>query len=229
MPILAILVVLMLLAVVFGPQWWIGHVLRRHGGERPDFPGTGGELARHLLDEAGLFAVRVEPTLHGDHYDPDAQAVRLRPEHHDGRSVAAVAVAAHEAAHAVQHARGEPGFALRSRLARHVVWIDRLATAVMVLAPVVFILVKLPLLFGLQIVAGFLLLAMDIVVHLVTLPVELDASFGKALPALKRGRYLAPADLPAARSVLRAAAWTYVAGALATPLNLARLFRAFRF
>lgn len=229
MPILALLVVLMLIAVVFGPQWWIGHVMRRHGGDRPDFPGTGGELARHLLDEAGLHAVTVEPTAHGDHYDPDAQAVRLLPQHHDGRSVAAVAVAAHEVSHAVQHARGERGFALRCRLARHVGWIDRLASAVIVLAPVVFILVKVPLLFALQIVAGVLLLAMDIVMHLVTLPVELDASFGKALPALTRGRYLAPADLPAARSVLRAAAWTYVAGALATLLNLARLFRVFRF
>ncbi len=229
MPILAALVLLSFVAVVFGPQWWVHHVLRRHGDERPDFPGTGGELARHLLDEAGLHAVKVEPTDHGDHYDPDAQAVRLLPQHHDGRSVAAVAVAAHEVSHAVQHARGEAAFALRCRLARCLPWIDRLATAVMVLAPVVFVVVKVPLLFALQLIAGVLLLGMDIVVHLVTLPVEFDASFAKALPVLTRGRYLAPVDLPAARSVLRAAAWTYVAAALATLLNVARLFRAFRF
>jgi len=229
MPILAALVLLMLLAVVFGPQWWVHRVMREHGYERPDFRGTGGELARHLLDEAGLADVKVELTQHGDHYDPDARAVRLLPEHHDGRSVAAVAVAAHEVSHALQHARGEPAFALRCRLAGYVPWIDRIATAVMLLAPVVFIVVKAPLLFALQIVAGILLLAMDIVVHLVTLPVELDASFGKALPVLITGRYLAPADVPGARSVLRAAAWTYVAAALATLLSLARLFRAFRF
>ncbi|HUI97473.1 MAG TPA: zinc metallopeptidase [Xanthobacteraceae bacterium] len=229
MPILAALVLAMLLAVVFGPQWWVHRVMRQHGYERPDFPGTGGELARHLLDLAGLADVKVEPTAHGDHYDPDARAVRLLPEHHDGRSVAAVAVAAHEVAHALQHARGEHAFALRCALARYIPWIDRIATAVLVLAPVVFIVVKAPLLFALQMVAVFGLLAMDIVVHLVTLPVELDASFGKALPVLVTGRYLAPADVPAARSVLRAAAWTYVAGALATLLNVARLFRAFRF
>src|SRR5262249_30597743 len=123
MPIIAGLAIVILLAVVFGPQFWVHHVLRRHGAERPDFPGTGGELARHLLDEAGLQAVKVETTDHGDHYDPDAQAVRLLPAHYDGRSVSAVAVAAHEVSHAVQHARGERAFALRCYLARHLVWI----------------------------------------------------------------------------------------------------------
>jgi Zn-dependent membrane protease YugP len=229
MPIAIELGLVILLAVVFGPQLWVRHVMRRHGGERPDFPGTGGELARHLLDEAGLQAVKVEATDRGDHYDPDAQAVRLLPEHHDGRSVAAVAVAAHEVSHAVQHARGEPAFALRYSLARNLDWIDRVATVVMILAPVVFVVVRAPGLFALQMLAGILLLGMHVVVHLVTLPVELDASFAKALPALARGRYLGPADLPAARSVLRAAAWTYVAAALATLLNVARWLRVLRF
>ena len=68
---------LILLAVVFGPQVWIRHVLARHGVDRPDLPGTGAELARHLLDEAGLGAVKVELTDRGDHYDPEAHAVRL--------------------------------------------------------------------------------------------------------------------------------------------------------
>src|SRR5262249_59670120 len=91
MPILAALLVVILLGVAFAPQWWVHRVLRRHGVERPDFPGTGAELARHLLDQAGLTEVKVEPTEHGDHYDPDAQAGRLMPQHHEGRSGAAVA------------------------------------------------------------------------------------------------------------------------------------------
>src|SRR6267142_1521801 len=140
MPIVAGLVLLILLAVVFGPQVWVHHVLRRHGADRPDLPGTGGELARLLLDEAG------------------------------------------------QHARGERAFAARVALVGKLVWIDRAATAIMLLAPVVFILVKAPALFALQIFAGILLLAMHVVVHVVTLPVELDASFAKALPLLARGQ-----------------------------------------
>jgi uncharacterized protein len=229
MPIILGLALVLLVAVVFGPQWWIRRALTRHGVDRPDLPGTGAELARHLLDRAGLNEVKVEPTDAGDHYDPEDRAVRLTPPHHDGRSVAAVAVAAHEVSHAIQHARGERAFALRVGLVGNLAWIDRVASAILLLAPVVFLLVKAPILLVLQIVAGVLLLMIRVVVHIVTLPVEFDASFGKALPVLEGGNYLTASDLPAARSVLRAAAWTYVAAALATLLDIARLFRVLRF
>lgn len=228
MPILLAVAVLLLIAVLFGPQWWIRHVLRQHGHERTDLPGTGGELARHLLDEAGLSEVKVEVTGMGDHYDPEERAVRLLPQHHDGRSIAAVAVAAHEVSHAVQHAGGERGFALRFQLMKRLSWIDRVASGVLLLAPVVFLLVKAPILLVLQVAAGLILLAIRIVVHLATLPVEFDASFTKALPVLARGKYLSAGDLPAARRVLQAAAWTYVAAALATLLDVARWFRMLR-
>jgi Zn-dependent membrane protease YugP len=151
------------------------------------------------------------------------------PQHHDGRSVAAVAVAAHEVSHAVQHANGERAFAVRFDLVRKLVWVDRMASGLLLLAPVVFILVRAPVLFGLQLVAGLVLLTARIAVHVVTLPVELDASFGKALPVLERGRYLSAADMPAARTVLRAAAFTYVASALMSLLNIARWLRVLRF
>ena len=228
MPFLVALGSLLLFALVLGPQAWVRQVLARHGAERPDLPGTGGELARHLLDEAGLRGVKVELTGDGDHYDPEEMAVRLTPAHHDGRSVAAVAVAAHEVSHAVQHARGEPGFVRRYRLVKNLVWVDRLAALVLLLAPVVLALVRLPALAALQVTAGMLLLAIRVVVHLMTLPVELDASFGKALPVIVRGRYLDARDLPAARSVLRAAAWTYVAAALIAVVNVARWLRLLR-
>jgi Zn-dependent membrane protease YugP len=81
----------------------------------------------------------------------------------------------------------------------------------------------------LQLVLGILLLAIRVVVHAATLPVEIDASFGKALPVLERGNYLPRADLPAARSVLRAAAYTYVAAALATLLDVMRWIKLLRF
>jgi Zn-dependent membrane protease YugP len=228
MPFLIILLIAVLLAAVFGPQLWVRRVLARHGADRPDMPGTGGELARHLLDQAGLGAVKVEVTDMGDHYDPDARAVRLLPQHHDGRSVSAVAVAAHEVSHAIQHARGEPAFARRYALVKNLGWIDKAATALLLLAPFVFILVKAPILLVLQIAAALALLGFRIVVHVTTLPVEYDASFAKALPILEQGRYLAAPDLPAARSVLRAAAYTYVAAALATLLDVARWIRVLR-
>jgi hypothetical protein len=229
MPFLLAIAGLAFLALLFGPQLWIKRVLARHGTERADFPGTGAELARHLLDEADLRGVKVELTGDGDHYDPLAHAVRLTPQHHDGRSVAAVAVAAHEVSHAVQHARGEAGFARRLALVRNLSWVERAASAILLLTPVVFLVAHSPALAALQILAGVSLLAIRIAVHVVTLPVELDASFGKALPALTRGRYLGAGDLPAARSVLKAAAYTYVAAALASLIDVARWLRILRF
>jgi uncharacterized protein len=229
MPILIAIGALLLFAVVFGPQWWVRHVLTKHADDRPDLPGNGAELARHLLDEAGLQKVTVEQTDLGDHYDPDALAVRLSPPHHDGRSIAAVAVAAHEVSHAVQHARGEPAFARRYHLVKNLTWIDRLASGILLLAPVVFAFVHIPALLVLQLLAGLALLAIRVAVHAVTLPLEFDASFAKALPVLERGRYLGTADMPAARRVLKAAAYTYVAAALATLLDVARWFRMIRF
>ena len=229
MPILAALGVLLLIAIVFGPQFWIKHVLKKHGEDRPDLPGTGGELARHLLDEASLTQVPVEKTDLGDHYDPEARAVRLLPQHFEGRSVAAVAVAAHEVSHAVQHARYERPFILRLALIKKMSWVDKVASGLLLLAPLVAIILKSPVILLLQLLAGVALLVVRVIVHVTTLPVEFDASFGKALPVLQRGAYLSAADMPAARHVLRAAAWTYVAAALATLLDIARWFRMLRF
>ena len=188
-------------------------------------PGTGAELARHLLDEADLQSVQVEKTDLGDHYDPQARVVRLLPQHHDGRSIAAVAVAAHEVSHAVQHARSEPAFMRRFALVSRLVWVERLAIGILLLAPILLVSVRSPLLAALPVLASVLLMGIRVVVHITTLPVEFDASFGKALPVLMRGRYLTAGDLPAARSVLKAAAYTYVAAALATVLNILRWFR----
>ncbi|MCU0885817.1 MAG: zinc metallopeptidase [Beijerinckiaceae bacterium] len=229
MPILIGLAILALLLLIFGPQFWVQWALKKHGTERPDLPGTGGELARHLLDEAGLEGVSVEATEAGDHYDPEARIVRLSESHFSGRSVAAVAVATHEVSHAIQHAREEPGFMRRMVVVANVIWIDRIATVVLLTAPLLGVLIKAPLLILLQVGLGVVLLLVRVLVHLVTLPIEYDASFRKALPILEARGYLAEADMPAARQVLTAAAWTYVASALATLLDVMRWLRIIRF
>ncbi len=225
MVLLAVLGFLLLLGLIFGPQLWVQHVLTQAQAERPDLAGTGAELARHLLDEADLRQVKVEETESGDHYDPEAGIVRLTAPHFHGRSIAAVAVATHEVAHAVQHARGEPGFRRRVALIRAIAPLDRIAQLVLISMPLIFAAVRSPALLGLQLALVVLLFAGRLAVHAVTLPVELDASFRKALPVLEQGGYLAPADLPQARRVLRAAALTYVAAGLITLINALRWFR----
>ena len=203
-------------------QGWAARLLRRHGDDRPDLPGTGGELARHLLDAAGLQDVPVQVTDQGDHYDPQVKAVRLRPEHGQGRSLAAVAVAAHECAHAVQDAEGWRPLRTRTRLAAAAVRLDgigRWGTLAIALAAGI---LKAPALMLAAMGLGFVGWLATLIVHLATLPVEFDASFRRALPALERLGHLGEADLRAARRILRACALTYVARALISLLNVRR-------
>ncbi len=225
---IAIIIVIAVLAVVTLPQLLVRTTINRHSVDRPDLPGTGGELARHLLDRFDLRHVKVEVTEKGDHYDPDAGAVRLLPQHHDGRSLSAVAIAAHEVSHAIQHGNGERKLALRQRLAKVAMFTDRIAGIFFIAAPVLTVIIRSPVALAGAIALGVALLSVRVVVNLVTLPVETDASFVKALPILKEGGYLSEGDLPAARSVLRAAAFTYVAGALISLINLARWIRLLR-
>jgi hypothetical protein len=226
MILVGVLGVAALLALLFGPGLWVRAVMRRHGAERPDFPGTGGELARHLLDVAHLKDVRVEETPPGtDHYDPIARAVRLAPENLHGRSVTAVAVAAHEVGHAVQHRDGDPLLMTRTRWAGALDGVNKIAFGLLLSIPLLAIILKSPTVAAIQALAIVALIGARVLVHALTLPVEIDASFKRALPALERGGYLTPQDLPAARSVLKAAALTYVAGALATLIDIARVWR----
>src|SRR5262245_46359031 len=172
MTLLAAFGILLLLAAVFGPSWWIKYVLKKHGVERPDLPGNGGEFARHLLDEAKLPDVKVETTDLGDHYDPAERAVRLLPQHHDTRSVAAVAIAAHEVSHAIQHARLEPAFMRRIELVQQLIWVERIAMCVLLILPATAFWGRSPALALLNLAAVIALLGVGVAVHAVTLPVE---------------------------------------------------------
>ena len=93
--------------------------------------------------------------------------------------------------------------------------------------PLVFALTRSPVVLLAEVVLAIGILSSTIVIHLVTLPTEFDASFNRALPLLKN--YLKPEHMPAANSVLRAAALTYVAGALVSLLDFARWVRLLRF
>lgn len=228
MPVLFFIVALLVLLLIFGPQAWVRREMSRHAAPRPDLPGAGGELARHLLDRFQLGSVTVEATEGGDHYDPQARVVRLSRENHDGRSITAVAVAAHEVGHAIQHAQGSSLFALRSALARFLGVFDKVAMVVLFTTPLMMAVTRVPAVGLMQVGLVVALLGVGLVVHLVTLPLELDASFGKALPILRADGYLEHGDLPAARGVLRAAAFTYVAGALIGLLNFLRILRIIR-
>lgn len=227
---MAIAIVLIIVAALaVWPQMWVQSVIKRHSATRPDLSGTGAEFARSLLFRLGLDGIKVEETPLGDHYDPEAKAVRLLPEHYNGRSLAALVIAAHEIGHAMQDATGFPPLAARTRLAKETQRVQKMGMVVLIVAPIVMILIKAPHLMVLELLAGFILMGMTVAMHVMTLPVEYDASFRRALPVLEQARLIPEKDMRGARQLLRAAAFTYVAAAAVDLINVFRWIRLIRF
>lgn len=226
--ILLLLILSALLAGTLLPAWWVRRVMREHREPAGRYPGTGAELVAHL---AGILEldVRVERSDPGaDHYDPETRTIRLSPENHDGRSLTAVTVAAHEMGHAIQHAAGMPLFRWRQRLVRAAQRFQRIGMVLVVAGPLVAIALRAPGVMLWAVGAGLAGMLLVVLTHLATLPVELDASFRRALPLLERGGYLKREDRPAARRILRAAAFTYVAQSLSALINLGLWLRVLR-
>lgn len=217
-----LLLIVVIVALVFGPTLWVRWVMQAHSDEIDGMPGTGGELAEHLLERFAVADVHVEITPGGDHYDPSARMVRLTEQNFKGKSLTAIAIAAHEVGHALQHHRGDRNLARRTALIPFADRVARLSSGMIWAAPIVGLLTRHPVPVSALVVMGLSGLVARMLVHLVTLPTEWDASFGKALPVLIEGQYVAPAEEAVVRKILRAAALTYVAAALADVLNLLR-------
>jgi len=225
-PILIFIVALLALTIL--PSLWVQSVIRRYRQPANRYPRTGGQTARHLLDLLGLRNVITEVTDRGDHYDPVAKAVRLSADNFNGRSLTAVTIAAHEVGHAVQDARGFAPLRLRTHLVHWVAPIEKLGAGMLMMAPLMAAVTRSPRLGLVGLAGGVLVLAAGVVVHFLTLPTELDASFMRALPLMKQHHVLRPEDLPRARRLLTAAAFTYVAVALQSLLNIARWWAILR-
>ncbi len=212
----------LLAAIIFGPQLWAKQILTKYSRTRDDFPGTGGELARHLLDRLKLPHIKVEVTELGDHYDPIEKTVRLSQDNWSGKSLTAVVTAAHEVGHAMQDYMGYQPLHARTKLIVIAQMAEKFGAGLMIMIPVITVLVRLPAAGVLMFLGGLASLGTSVVVHFVTLPVEWDASFRRALPILEKGEYISAKDQRAARRILTACALTYVASSLTSLLNLWR-------
>ena len=174
------------------------------------------DMAREILASQGIYNVRVEQvrgTL-TDHYDPTAQALRLSDSVGNSNSLAALAVAAHEAGHVLQHKDGYAPLMLRNAAVPVINIGSNLAIPLFIIG----------LIFSWQplVQIGILLFSLVVLFSLITLPVEFNAS-RRAMAILETDGYLAQDELPGAKKVLSAAAMTYVASALSAILNLLRL------
>lgn len=217
-----------LIVLVVGPSYWVKRIMEKYSLPEDRYAGTGAELARTLLDQANLQQVNVETTDLGDHYDPLEKVVRLTPDKFNGRSLTAITVAAHEVGHAIQDRDGYLPLKMRTRLVQLAAPAEKLGAGILMLAPVVMLATRAPVAGALFLLGGLLTLGTSILVHLFTLPMEMNASFARAMPLLEQGNHLKPGDAPHARKLLKAAAWTYVSASLMTLLNIARWWAIIR-
>ena len=213
---------LIVIAKIFGPSFWVKLVMWRYSSEKPEIPGTGGELAKHLIEKFSLNDVDVEVTELGDHYDPIEKKVRLSREHYESKSLTAIAIAANEVGHAIQDQQGDKRLVTRTKMIPIVDKVARWSAVIISLSPVIGIITRHPMPFSLLLLLGLSGFIARMMIHAVTLPIEFDASFSKALPLLREGNYVSQSEEKAASHILRAAALTYVSAALADILNLSR-------
>jgi uncharacterized protein len=224
---LYVLGIVLILGLVYGPSLWVRYVLWRYNKPIKAMPGTGGELAQHLIDRFKLTGVSlVEGDKDANYYSPDDKKVSIGSEFYHTKSLSAVAVAAHEVGHAIQFYHEEPVSKLRAKYLKYAFVIKRIGSLALIGLSTVAVVVKLPHLFGLSLLAGVITMLATVFMYVAILPEEYDASFKKALPILED--YVPADDLPKIRRVLKACALTYVAGAIADILSLWRWIRFMR-
>ncbi|GIW80115.1 MAG: zinc metallopeptidase [Gemmatales bacterium] len=181
---------------------------------------SGAETAAAIIEQTGLENVRIEPVegFLSDHYDPTHKVLRLSPEVYQGRSLAALGIAAHEAGHALQDASGYPLLVLRNGL---VPLASVGGNVSMFLIMIGFLLASMQM-----ILLGIIAFSATVVFQLVNLPVEFDAS-RRAKQLLSDMGLVSASEAPVVSRVLSAAAMTYVAATITSILTLLYfLFRA---
>lgn len=177
---------------------------------------TGEMAARRVLDSNGLHDVRIEMTRGrlSDHYDPRSKVIRLSQDVYSSTSITSVAVACHECGHAIQHAKGYAPLQFRNSLVPVVNFASNMSWFLIALG---FFFTRGPLL-----EIGIILFSASVLFQIITLPVEFNAS-NRAIVQMGNLGIVEGQEVRQSRSVLTAAALTYVAAALTSVLQLLRL------
>ncbi len=209
------------MAFAMWAQWKVKSTFEKYSRVRAANGLTGRDMARRIMNSNGVTGVEVEPVggVLSDHYDPRSRKVRLSTHNYNEGSISAIAVAAHEVGHVLQHHQGYFPLQLRTGMAP-VVTIASTAAMPLFLIGLLFG-AKMPY-SGLLMDLGIVFFAGAVLFHLVTLPVEFDAS-KRALVQLTNTGAVRPDEVAGAKKVLDAAALTYVAAAAMAALQLVRL------
>lgn len=202
------------------PQLWVRSTLNKYTNEASSIGRTGAEIAKEILNRNGLGNVTVEVTHTGDHYDPKDKAVRLSENFYYGKSLSAITVAAHECGHAIQDAQNYSFMRLRAAV-MPVIQICQFGPYLLVFSIMLTAFLASPI-WKLTAILGLLMYCGIFFFQLITLPVELDASFARAVPVLEGSGYISPDEKEKANKILQACAFTYVAAALFSLVEIVR-------
>jgi hypothetical protein len=216
------------LLLAFLPSLWVNSVIKKNHQPKNKFHFTGSQFAKKLLITLNIHDVKVELSIRGDHYDPKAKVIGLSNETFNNKTLSAITVSAHEVGHAIQDFNSYKPLKWRTRLVSLIAPLEKVGAGLMVLSPISILITKIPLIGMLFIAGGLLSLFATIIIHLLTIPVELDASFNRAIPILFESNILNTKDRRAAKSILLAAALTYLAAALRSLLDVARWWAILR-
>lgn len=210
--------IIILFVISILPMAWLNYVFKKNDAILINMPFTGLEFGETILNEIGLNDVKIEKSLTVDHYDLSEKKVKVTKDRLSKKSLTAISIVCHEIGHAIQHKQKYKPLEQRTTLVKNTTWISQLGSGLLmvgiptILATGSYNLIKVCLLLVL------LSLLIGVVVHLITLEVELDASFNKALPIIKDK---VPSEYHnACESILKAAAFTYVIGVVRNFVSL---------
>ena len=204
---------------LFLPNLWVNYVLKKNNETLPDMPFTGKELGLKLLKESKLDNVLIESIHQADHYNPIEKKVRISQDKLNKKSITSIAVVAHEIGHAIQDKENYKPLLLRQKLIEKTIIFQRIGSFLLIIGlPSIFAITKSPFITFLAAILIMGCLSTNVVIHLITLPVEFDASFKRALPILQK--YVPKENMRQCRSVLRAAAFTYLAQSIVSIFRL---------
>ena len=210
--------IIIFLILSTAPVIWLNYVFHKNDQILINMPFTGLEFGKLILKDYGLTEVKIEKSLSIDHYDLLEKKVKVTQERLSKKSLTAISIVCHEIGHAIQHKEKYKALEQRTSLVRNTAWISQIGSSILligiptILATGYYPLIKVCLLLAL------LSLLIGIIVHLITLEVELDASFNKALPILIEK--VPPEYHDSCKSILRAAAFTYVIGVVRNFVSL---------
>ena len=205
-----ILYLIFLFILFLAPIIWYNYIFKKNDKVLINMPFTGFEFGRELLQEHNLNDVQIEGTKLGDHYDLINKKVMVLEDRLGKKSLTSITIICHEIAHAIQHKENYKPLKRRNVIIRNTSWITQLGSGILLIGfPIIFATGSYGFIKICLAIAAFSLL-ISALIHIITLDVEIDASFNKAYPIIKQK---VPSEYhEACRSILLAAALTYVIG-----------------